>query len=65
MEQAMKEIEVNLEDVDPEIVDGIVSAIAEAIDGVAYLDPTMDELVVAVGEVFQALVESEDGQTMH
>ena len=45
---------------------GIVDAIAEAIESVAHLEPSLDELVVAVGEVFQALVEGEEGgETLH
>ena len=60
----MREIEVNLADVRPETVDRIVDAMAETIEGLGYLDPSVDEIIVAVGEVFQALVEGE-AETLH
>ena len=60
----MREIEVNLADVRPETVDRIVDAMAETIEGLGYLNPSVDEIIVAVGEVFQALVEGE-AETLH
>ena len=60
----MLNIEVDLASVDQNKVDLIVEAMAETIEGLAPLEPSTDEIIVAVGEVFQILV-SIDGGAVH
>ena len=61
----MERTEIDIEDVDIEVVGWIIEAIIEAIDGVTYLDPTMGEVVIAVDELLQALVEIDEDRAIH
>lgn len=50
------DIEINRDDVDEVVVSEVISVLAEAMLD-AYVDPTPDEMIVALGEMIQAVLD--------
>lgn len=53
-------IEVDTTDVDQDVVDELVDLMFEAIINAEHIDPTMEEGLVAIGQLLRLLVEDED-----
>ena len=60
------EVEIDLADVDESVVNEVLVVLTEAMLE-AYVDPTVEEMVMALGEMMQALLEESMGVggTMH
>ena len=60
------EVEIDLEDVDEGVVNEVLLVLTEAVLD-ADVDPTVEEMVMALGEMMQALLEEVMGvgEAMH
>ena len=60
----MREIQIDASNVDFETVEQLVLALAEAVLD-SELEPSAEEMFVALGELMQALVEEFSGELLH
>ena len=60
----MREIHIDASKVDFETVEQLVLALADAVLD-SYLEPSAEEMFVALGELMQALVEEVSGELIH
>ncbi len=60
----MREIQIDASKVDFETVEHLVLALADAVLD-SELEPSAEEMFVALGELMQALVEEVSGELLH
>lgn len=58
------DIEVDMDDVDMLVVRRVVAHICNAMYQADDLDPSVDELLVALGEIFKIIVEADEHAPM-
>ena len=58
------EIEIDMESVDLGVVEEILLIMTDALIASDHIDPTLEELFVAIGELMRMLLE-DDAETFH
>lgn len=58
------EIEIDMESVDLGVVEEVILIMTDALIASDHIDPTLEELFVAIGELMRMLLE-DDAETFH
>jgi len=55
------DIEIDMSGVDLGVVEEVIVVMTEALMSADYIDPTLEELFVAIGELMRMLLEDDEG----
>ena len=59
------EIEIDMESVDLGVVEEVILIMTDALIASDHIDPTLEELFVAIGELMRMLLDDDDEETFH